>query len=107
VSDRQCRLSPASWRALIGFLSARLDEDEANARAAQSLWPDTHFTISPGSLVLVEFHRRHVPARVLREVEAKRRMLEDLDLTYPDVEQLLAAVYSDHPDYRPEWAPGV
>lgn len=90
---------------------------------------------------------RHDPARVLREVEAKRRILDDLlaaqhfvcddhwftccaatqehdggtcprgdhqhsqactcglaDRTAQHV-RTLAAVYADHPDYRPEWAP--
>jgi hypothetical protein len=45
-------------------------------------------------------------ARVLRDVTAKRAMLADLDLTYRDEEhlmRLLAAVYSDHPDYNSEW----
>ena len=56
---------------------------------------------------------RHDPARVLREVEAKRRLLDD---TWggPDHEEmwehhvrLLALPYAQHPDYRPEWAPGA
>jgi Family of unknown function (DUF6221) len=45
---------------------------------------------------------------VLREVAAKRRMLEDLDLTEPDEEhlrRLLASAWSDHPDFDPAWAP--
>ena len=49
----------------------------------------------------------HDPARVLREVAAKRAMLEDLDLTYPDavhLRKLLAAAWSDHPDYQRDWA---
>lgn len=56
---------------------------------------------------------RHDPARVLREVEAKRRIVDryvwlrehgdtgDVAWVLP----LLAAAYADHPDYRPEWAP--
>lgn len=58
---------------------------------------------------------RHDPARVLREVEAKRKVVDryawlrehgdtgDARWVLP----LLAAVYADHPDYRPEWAPGA
>ncbi|ORJ99858.1 DUF6221 family protein [Prescottella equi] len=64
---------------------------------------------------------RHDPARVLREVESKRGVLADYELykdaKYPDsdgghamaleyVLDLLAAVYSDHPDYQQEWAIG-
>jgi hypothetical protein len=67
---------------------------------------------------------RHDPARVLREVEAKRRLLEwaqaQLDdfEDFPDDHQyrleaigvmrlhlpLLALPYSDHPGFREEWA---
>ncbi|MFE1321615.1 DUF6221 family protein [Kitasatospora phosalacinea] len=71
---------------------------------------------------------RHDPARVLAEVNAKRRILDELldeiderDRTYqveywdhfmgpyrPLTDQLLrllALPYATHPDYRPEWAP--
>jgi len=127
---------------LAAFLAARLDEEEANAHAALALWPSTHFTIDPGSLVLVEFHGRHDPARALREVAAKRAILELHAISVQKISQVpfdpytgervpdaydvecnvcgwaaddpmsacptlrhLAAVYCDHPDYRPEWAP--
>ncbi len=70
---------------------------------------------------------RHDPARVLREVAAKRTVLamhEAMRLgveaaegtvlagaarvrlgAYRNALQALAAVWSDHPDYRSEWAP--
>jgi hypothetical protein len=70
---------------------------------------------------------RHDPARVLREVEAKRRLLDlhepgtqeyvDGDVCmvctlqgdgpyYPcDTLRLLALPYADHPDYREDWRP--
>ena len=59
---------------------------------------------------------RHDPARALREVEAKRAMLTELTrwpFDYrPDCNdpirlfvRLLAAPFSDHPDYRQEWKP--
>lgn len=67
---------------------------------------------------------RHDPARVLREVAAKRAILALIERVeglenlidgewpigwptdYPSMEllPLLAAAYVDHPDYRPEWA---
>ncbi|MEV8398832.1 DUF6221 family protein [Streptomyces niveus] len=52
-----------------------------------------------------------VPARVLREVEVKRRMIDD---TWggPDHEdmwshhvRLLALPYADHPDFQEAWRP--
>jgi len=58
---------------------------------------------------------RHDPARVLREVEAKRRIVEryawlrehgdtgDAAWVLP----LLAAPYSNHADFRPEWSSGL
>lgn len=66
---------------------------------------------------------RHDPARVLAEVDAKRRILAEV---YPEVAKaeeliqeewhsggnadgdllrLLALPYADHPDYRQEWRP--
>lgn len=111
---------------LAAFLAARLDEDEAAAKAAiretapqwaadghwalyehpeegmQQVCLNENFEDDP-----ITHIARHDPARVLREVEAKRRMLEELDLPYPGEEhllKLLAAVYRDHPDYDPAWA---
>jgi len=149
---------------LAAFLAARLDEDEAAAGVASrfphwhgepwydgqflkdgrtqraDLWgaPGMQFT-GHGALdtVVVDHIARHDPARVLREVAAKRAILaehvstEDLGAPIPAVcnrcttdaiqirfispteclpwpcptVRALAAVYSDHPDYRQEWAP--
>jgi hypothetical protein len=57
------------------------------------------------------FIARHDPARVLREVEAKRRIiatatLMDADMleSWESVLRELASVYSNHPDYDPTWA---
>jgi len=81
-----------------------------------------------GHMVAYSFHsRRHDPARVLREVEVKRSIIKVHDLAehycpLPVVPgrhgqlwtpkegpcwtlHLLAAAYSDHPDYRQEWKP--
>ena len=80
--------------------------------------------------VLSEHIARHDPARALREVEAKRRILEEhtpaltnsscricttreegvdrqsrrYRFPCPTI-RLLALPYSDHPDYRDEWRP--
>ena len=57
---------------------------------------------------------RHDPARVLREVEAKRRIIGRIDShatvmgwdeVHGDLLRALALPYNDHPDYRPEWRP--
>ena len=106
---------------LTAFLHARLDEDEAMV-AVPHIWPTTF-----------------QPARALREVEAKRAILEMYASTLALVEHppvmpedhphagkisardymdakrelavlkpavvALAAIYSDHPDYDPEWEP--
>jgi hypothetical protein len=53
----------------------------------------------------VEHIARHDPARVLADVEAKRRIVE-WDAEQPvdrGVLNILASVYADHPDYREEW----
>lgn len=118
------------------FLRARLDDDEAKARAAHGAtwvasrrggvvdlddaegheiagrdgglaWPDA------------DFMAHHDPARVLREVAAKRRLVDQWADRYDDnphatspeaadaadVLHTLASVYSDHPDYQRQWAP--
>jgi hypothetical protein len=83
---------------IVEFLRARLDEDEAWGRSPECGYQQD-------------------PARVLREVEAKRRIVEScspqsLDNSCADPgERCLAEVtlealalpYSDHPDYQPEW----
>ncbi len=136
---------------LVAFLNARLDEDETAAKTATNgPWYQDGSEIrghnrpyaggGPGLLV-VKFTwpqesahiLRHDPARVLREVEAKRAILaehgpanggRDTDrcrvctaiahtgMGHADARRFrapcptllfLAAVYSDHPDYDPEW----
>ena len=82
---------------VIAFIEARLDEDEATAKAAASVaGPDWWFDLAdsylkspPGSFVadtmnapggdeaIGPFFARHDPARVLREVEAKRAILAE------------------------------
>ena len=139
---------------LVAFLAARLDEDEAAARAAMGasdgIWgirgnisPRAASTVvtargefetgSPDEALHIGFHD---PARVLREVEAKRRITalhhpvfedyvdgdgiergsyqcaEDEPPGSPDywpcrTIRAIAAIYSDHPDYRQEWSEGT
>ena len=119
---------------LIAFLNARLDEDEEAAKA--SVMPEWMISESGefGYIVAavgtettgesiadawqedVAVHiARHDPARVLREVEAKRAMLAELTRWPFDYRpgcndpirlfvHLLAAPYSDHPDWRAQCA---
>jgi hypothetical protein len=102
---------------LVEFLTARLDEDEAAARA----W----LPIGNPDAAAREHIARHDPARVLREVEAKRAILAmwqepETDRYLPTGEVVaqvaaadaidsvvreLNAVYSDHPDYDEAWGP--
>jgi hypothetical protein len=126
---------------LIAFWTARLDEEEAAAKAAAAAdkyggranWSarfgaivtdeeDPDWAVIDLSPVLFDdaagVHiALHDPARVLREVAAKREILA----AYIKIEadgfrdngwivlrfavETLAAVDSDHADYRSEWAP--
>lgn len=102
---------------LVAFLAARLDEDEAKAaltlRAATAHF-GPRFKAAP----------RERWERVLREVEAGRRLIgryeycaaygeapgnEGLWHAMREYEEhilpAMAAVWSGHPDYDPEWAP--
>jgi hypothetical protein len=119
---------------LVQFLRDRLDEDEALAREAPpGPWhvgnavdptQPCHVHTFPGArlvadglnwLVAEHIARQH-PARVLAEVKAKRRRLDQLDSanraghdSYDLASVLLpleALPYADHPDYRAEWRAG-
>ena len=86
------------------FLMARLYEDEAEALEAN--WK---FGLVSAPKEVAPHIARHDPARVLREVEAKRKIVRDVacgfyDSDYDEAVEHLAAVYSDHPDYDPDWA---
>lgn len=134
---------------LVDFLHARLSEDEELARSATAgPWVE-EFSGETGHIVLpadAEHAReyvartqlyaaqsdaahiaRHDPARVLREVEAKRRIVDliadDMQAASGEVAtadfgeemarwakafataRLLAVSWDDHPDYREEWRP--
>jgi hypothetical protein len=114
---------------LVAFWTARLDEDEQRASKAaerapwkavltddwESTWVEdsqgftraTHLDASDAVHIA-----RHDPARALREVEAKRRLLgRYCAAVYSATKAALygqihdeAAVYSDHPDYDEKWA---
>jgi hypothetical protein len=116
---------------LMAFVTARLDEDERDARAATpGPWriperdPLAYCVDSPdGSGRICRFgdrscgddvHNslhivRHDPARALREVTTLRHILfmankfSTQDRTYLLLQ--LADIWSDHPDYRDEWKP--
>ncbi len=137
---------------LVEFLKARLNDDEQSALAATpSPWishrlssrdqativqdlgrrsitgdpigaPVVASTYRPSGMANAEHIARHDPARVLREVAAKRRLLaeyaeyqeNDTEKRYEYADgwanglgfavRLLALAYADHEDYRVEWA---
>jgi hypothetical protein len=121
---------------LVEFLRARLDDDEAYARNAfgdhndadpewreiwsgeLSLCADDRETVITGDSQVSRFMERFDPARVLREVEAKRQIISEYeryaaerrramngwDNSEPSlIIKALAAVYADHPDYQQAW----
>lgn len=132
---------------LAEFLRARLDEDAAVARAApadsieatEGMWETKYLVLHDNAQTtvtaemdarLAEHIARHDPARVLAEVEAKRRIVEkhgptppgytwvgddddlmpacsvcgDMTVAFPcPTLRLVASVYDDHADYLPEW----
>lgn len=110
------------------FIEARLAEDERIAQFATPAlgekWTPMYGE-APVQLVNVDDHaKRHSPARVLREVAAKRAILAAyvwfLDqpevgdwgrwalrgtvATLEDTLRVLASAWADHPDYRTEWS---
>ncbi|MFJ8923875.1 DUF6221 family protein [Streptomyces sp. NPDC102415] len=127
--------------ALVAFLKARLDEDREGALRWHDLECDFHRQSQGGILPAIATAQMLAdvpgavcdcggPARSLREVEAKRRIVErhsphsmggcrtcerphwgvevcdhcERETPCPDLRDF-AAVYADHPDYLPEWRP--
>jgi hypothetical protein len=112
---------------LVEWLRAQLDEDERIARAAKSgPWHEDGgvvYATHPTDEVVdysesAEHIAEHDPARVLREIDAKRRLLSwlgsknqwalDSGLWGWDDEgalRLLALPYADRPGFREEWRP--
>ncbi|MCG0069713.1 hypothetical protein CFC35_05650 [Streptomyces sp. FBKL.4005] len=129
---------------LVEFLRARLAEDERAARqATEGPWTaevsgETGHCVIPSDaqstreyvartqLYAAAFDAEHIarhdPARVLREIEAKRRLLNEYtkvatndvnEVEYAhgwanalgEAVRLLALPYADHPNYRKEWRP--
>lgn len=113
---------------LVQFLRDRLDEDAREAEAAGVSWygyePERQIAFVP----IADSHHiaRHSPARVLREVEAKRGLLKRYEepetsatlsgsfnklsagverYVLIEVFRHLALPYADHPDYREHWRP--
>jgi hypothetical protein len=113
-------------RSIVDFLNARLAEDEREAQVAaeaigDGTWIHGDRQVRSARLALVAqtvVHRyiaRYDPARVLREVAAKRALLERHLIDYgrghesaerggpcPEI-GLLAGIYMDHPDYDESW----
>lgn len=112
---------------LVEFLRARLDEDEAEAKACPEVgwfaaeWDEGAVYLSgTGASALLRGRSfsvarhvaRHDPARVLAEVEAKRQIVSEVTGRYLEswtaVTHILACLalpYADHPDYNPTWRP--
>jgi hypothetical protein len=113
---------------LVQWLRAQLDADEEQARAAaEELGGDWYYDdgfvlarreddmVATGSQDFLEAERgrfiaAHDPARVLREIDAKRRILDTLheeggDRMFADIFRLLALPFADRPGYLEEWRP--
>ena len=119
---------------IVDFIEQRLAEDEAVANAAAEVegaqWrPDGYFNepdkvdgdrdtaVGYDMSSAASTHiARHDPARVLRQVKALRSIVEmqaamssmwipntGYLMAEPNL-QFIASIWSDHPDYRQEWA---
>lgn len=108
----------------VGFITARLDEDEAlirrnsDGRGLAGGFPD-YRTYSGDDIDAADEYIEHFsPARALREVEVKREILTAYIKTEASGHRVdrhawialrfavetLAGVWSDNPEYRQEWA---
>lgn len=116
--------------ALVAFITARLDDDERTARAADSgerweptndrsqVWAGYYVAVGPYEPAMMDEDdvahiTRFDPKRVIDEADAKRAMLPHLVVDGHRLSRcdrcqalrLLAAPYAWHPDFREEWAP--
>ena len=111
---------------LVAFLRARLDDSEQVAKAALAGWGTMPFGRSSGTGINAEalLHAAlHSPARVLREVAAKRKVMDEYaealrildgfrETGYEEGRRealelacrAIALPYADHENYREEWA---
>jgi hypothetical protein len=111
-------------RDLVQFLRARLAEDEAIATAVLrnagrgSDWWDASTLMERAQLSRAEAEHiaAHGPSRVLADVNAKRRLIDEaIDADEPGeywnseprdwVLRFLAVAYAEHPDYSQAWRP--
>jgi hypothetical protein len=127
---------------LIDWLRRMIDEDERAARATvPGPWRVSGLDVHAEDLVVMENFdepgpwlralpehiARHDPARVLREVEARRRLIDQYEAmragaeaaagtilagaakvrlgAYEMAVKIMAMPYSDRPGYREEWRP--
>lgn len=117
---------------LVAFLKAILDEDEQAARdcpPTDGWWATAGAESAPGAGMAQLFVEQFDPARVLAEVQAKRRIIDlhkPREYSRPYLQlpnciccsycawqpewpcvtmRLLALPYAGHDSYRPEWAP--
>jgi hypothetical protein len=104
---------------IIGFLNARYDEEAREARALDHGHWNAVAESGARDQTTENFLLRHDPARVLREIAAKRALVEQWADRYDDnpysasheiadardVLHTLASVYTNHPDYQQKWAP--
>ena len=113
------RITPVRCDALVAFLLARLDEDEA---AARTVLLDREFLPFESVVQTADHFARHGPLRVLREVAAKRAVVQKcrdglqaqpggfhvgrLDVAEALI-AALASVFAEHPDFNPEWLAAV
>ena len=120
---------------IVAFAKARLDEDEAVAKRAAACalvqregyeagdwsWLQSYGQPQPEQVALIDHQARFDPARVLRDVEAGRRLLDaylrteqavpaeswesDYTQALGQAVRFRAAVWRDHPEYDQSWAP--
>jgi hypothetical protein len=106
---------------LAEFLAARLDDDERFAQksiayVAKRGWKDEDDAWDEnGAMGICEWRFNLLSHRVLREVEAKRKILALLEAaeahdgkslgvaTLRMVAKTFAAIWGDHPDFDPAW----
>lgn len=105
------------------FLQARIEEDRRRAQHALADWDSEDEIRVWRGLVWEHFdYARHLsPERVLRDLDAKQRIVrlcaeenEGVEIGVgvspeqwlaQNVLRLLALPYANHPDYREEWRP--
>lgn len=86
---------------LAAFIAARMSEDDERAADRESVWPAVSFGIAEPESSISGWDVREYRNGFLHRTVASSLPKREAQLLR---DKCIAALHSDHPDYRQEWA---